>query len=39
MNLVVAIMVIISILGIIADQLFFQRVEKRVLTRWGLERA
>jgi NitT/TauT family transport system permease protein len=39
MNLVVAIMLIISVLGIIADQLFFQRVEKRVLTRWGLERV
>ncbi|GGK28795.1 sulfate ABC transporter permease [Caldalkalibacillus thermarum] len=39
MNLVVAIMVIISVMGIIMDQLVFQRVEQRVLTRWGLERV
>lgn len=37
MNLVVAIMIIISVIGIIMDQLVFQRIEKRVMKRWGLE--
>jgi NitT/TauT family transport system permease protein len=38
MNLVVAIMIIISVIGIIMDQLVFQRIEKRVMKRWGLEK-
>jgi NitT/TauT family transport system permease protein len=37
MSLVVGVMVIIGIIGAIADQLIFQRIEKSVMRRWGLE--
>lgn len=37
MALVIGVMVIIGIVGYIVDQLIFQRVEKNVLKRWGLE--
>ncbi len=37
MALVIGVMVIIGIIGYIVDQLIFQRVEKNVLKRWGLE--
>jgi NitT/TauT family transport system permease protein len=30
-------MIIIGVIGYIVDQLIFQRVEKTVLKRWGLE--
>jgi NitT/TauT family transport system permease protein len=36
MALVVGVMVIIGVIGAIADQLIFQRIEKSVLKRWGL---
>lgn len=39
MELVVGIMVIISIIGMIMDQLVFQRIEKKVMQRWGLEKT
>lgn len=39
MSLVLSIMVIIAVIGTILDNLVFQRVEKNVLTRWGLEKA
>ncbi|GHH99175.1 ABC transporter permease [Neobacillus kokaensis] len=37
MKLVIGIMIIIGVIGTIVDILFFQRVEKNVLRRWGLE--
>jgi NitT/TauT family transport system permease protein len=37
MALVIGVMIIIGIIGYIVDQLIFQRVEKTVLKRWGLE--
>jgi NitT/TauT family transport system permease protein len=37
MSLVIGVMIIIGIIGYIVDQLIFQRVEKTVLQRWGLE--
>ncbi|WP_042355864.1 ABC transporter permease [Bacillus rubiinfantis] len=37
MKLVIGIMIIIGVIGTIVDILFFQRVEKNVLKRWGLE--
>ena len=37
MSLVIGVMVIIGIIGAIVDQLIFQRIEKSVLKRWGLE--
>lgn len=39
MSLVLSIMVIIAVIGTIFDNLVFQKVEKNVLTRWGLEKA
>jgi NitT/TauT family transport system permease protein len=38
MDLVVALMVVIALIGSIMDHLVFQRIEKRVLTRFGLEK-
>ncbi|MBU8905476.1 ABC transporter permease [Desertibacillus haloalkaliphilus] len=35
-DLVIAIMVIISAIGLIVEYLIFNKVEKRVMTRWGL---
>jgi NitT/TauT family transport system permease protein len=37
MKTVIAIMIIIGVIGTIIDIVFFQRVEKNVLRRWGLE--
>lgn len=37
MKLVIGIMIIIGIIGTIVDTVFFQRMEKNVLRRWGLE--
>jgi len=37
MSLVIGVMIIIGVIGYIVDQLIFQRVEKTVLKRWGLE--
>jgi NitT/TauT family transport system permease protein len=37
MSLVIGVMIIIGVIGYIVDQLIFQRVEKTVLQRWGLE--
>ncbi|SEN12861.1 NitT/TauT family transport system permease protein [Mesobacillus persicus] len=37
MALVIGVMIIIGVIGYIVDQLIFQRVEKTVLKRWGLE--
>lgn len=37
MKMVIGIMIIIGVIGTIVDILFFQRVEKNVLRRWGLE--
>lgn len=39
MSLVLSIMVIIAVIGTILDNLVFQRIERNVLTRWGLEKA
>jgi NitT/TauT family transport system permease protein len=37
MSLVIAVMIIIGVVGAIVDQLIFQRIEKSVMKRWGLE--
>ncbi|MCM3662932.1 ABC transporter permease [Mesobacillus subterraneus] len=37
MALVIGVMIIIGVIGTIVDQLIFQRIEKSVLQRWGLE--
>lgn len=37
MSLVIGIMIIIGFIGTIVDLFFFQRVEKNVIKRWGLE--
>jgi NitT/TauT family transport system permease protein len=37
MALVIGVMIIIGVIGTIVDQLIFQRIEKSVLHRWGLE--
>jgi len=37
MSLVIGVMIIIGVIGYIVDQLIFQRVEKNVIERWGLE--
>lgn len=37
MSLVIGVMIIIGIIGTIVDIIFFQRVEKNVIRRWGLE--
>lgn len=37
MALVIGVMIIIGFIGTIIDQLIFQRIEKSVLNRWGLE--
>lgn len=39
MSLVLSIMIIIAVIGTILDNLVFRRVERNVLTRWGLEKA
>ncbi|MFC0271891.1 ABC transporter permease [Metabacillus herbersteinensis] len=37
MSLVIGIMMIIMVIGVVVDLLFFQRVEKNVMRKWGLE--
>ncbi|WML55939.1 ABC transporter permease [Neobacillus sp. PS2-9] len=37
MSMVIAIMIIIGVIGTVVDIVFFQRVEKNVIRRWGLE--
>ena len=37
MGLVIGVMIIIGVIGTIVDQLIFQRIEKSVLDRWGLD--
>lgn len=37
MSLVIGVMIIIGVVGAVVDQLIFQRIEKSVLRRWGLE--
>lgn len=37
MGLVIGVMIIIGVVGTIVDQLIFQRIEKSVLNRWGLD--
>lgn len=39
MELVVAIMIIIGVIGSIMDYLVFQRIERQVLLRWGLQKS
>ncbi|WP_338472224.1 ABC transporter permease [Niallia sp. XMNu-256] len=37
MDMVIAIMIVIGAIGVIVDILIFQRIEKRVMIKWGLE--
>ncbi|MCR2823335.1 ABC transporter permease [Lederbergia panacisoli] len=37
MSMVIGIMIIIGVIGSIVDLTFFQRIEKNVIRRWGLE--
>lgn len=37
MSLVIGIMMIIMVIGVVVDLLFFQRVEKNVMKKWGLD--
>lgn len=37
MDMVIGVMVVIAVIGITVDLLFFQRVEKNVMAKWGLE--
>ncbi|TLS36751.1 ABC transporter permease [Pseudalkalibacillus caeni] len=37
MSLVIGVMVIIGVIGAVVDQLIFQRIEKSVIRRWGLD--
>lgn len=37
MDMVIAIMVVIGVIGVAVDIMFFQRIEKRVMIKWGLE--
>lgn len=39
MNQVVAVMILVVVIGLIVDILFFARIERAVRLRWGLERA
>ena len=39
MSLVIGIIIIIGVIGSVADQLIFQRIENKVLRRWGLDKA
>ena len=32
-----AVMVVIGVIGVTVDILFFQRIEKRVMDKWGLK--
>ncbi len=37
MDMVIGVMVVIGLIGITVDLLFFQRIEKNVMAKWGLE--
>ncbi|RPJ95911.1 ABC transporter permease [Rummeliibacillus sp. TYF005] len=37
MDMVIAIMVVIGVIGVIVDVLIFQKIEQRVMDKWGLE--
>nr|WP_295971015.1 ABC transporter permease [uncultured Bacillus sp.] len=37
MDMVMGVMVVIGVIGVTVDLLFFQRIEKNVMARWGLE--
>lgn len=37
MSLVIAIMMMIMVIGVIVDLLFFQRIERNVMKKWGLD--
>ncbi|MBT2689323.1 ABC transporter permease [Bacillus sp. ISL-47] len=37
MDIVIGVMIIIGTIGMIVDQLIFQRIEKSVIKKWGLE--
>ena len=37
MDMVIAIMIVIGVIGVIVDLLIFQKIEKRVIEKWGLE--
>lgn len=37
MSLVIGIIIIIGFIGSFVDQLVFQKIEQKVLTRWGLQ--
>lgn len=39
MSLVIGIIIIIGFIGSVVDQLVFHRIENKVLTRWGLQKA
>lgn len=39
MSLVIGIIIIIGFIGSLVDQLVFQKIEQKVLTRWGLDKA
>ncbi|WP_106496471.1 ABC transporter permease [Lentibacillus sp. Marseille-P4043] len=39
MSLVIGIIIIIGVIGSVVDQFVFQRIENKVLKRWGLEEA
>ncbi len=39
MDLVVAIMIIISVIGLIVEYFIFSKIEKTVLSRWGLSKS
>jgi NitT/TauT family transport system permease protein len=37
MDIVIGVMIIIGTIGMVVDQLIFQRIEKSVIKKWGLE--
>ena len=39
MSQVIAVMIVIIIIGIVVDRLFFVKVEKRIRERWGLSKS
>src|SRR5690625_4312438 len=39
MSLVIGIIIIIGFIGAVVDQFIFYRIEQKVLTRWGLQKA
>ena len=39
MSQVVAVMIVIVVIGIVVDRLFFVKVEKRIRERWGLSKT